>query len=924
LSAKWIRVKKWDDQHLTGWLLPVKWVLRAFSSITLAVVLMSLLALYGTLASVPIGLLAMIPAWILFALPLFALFALATWGSRHAVRLIAPKSPQLSLTLGLSLFTSSIVSGLWGWLVWPYHPGSGQGFVPFASLVYEYRGTTIRRLPGVEMSELEFYAWWPLNTILYLFVINMIVATVRRIAVVFENIGVMAVHTGIVLLSLGSAIYSVGKQEGDALLLAGPADPQTGVPAIGKAVDFFYDNTATAITIRQRGKGEQQRRIAHLPRYNAYGLNVLESAVGRVPIAEQAQGDAGRQLAIELPRPEFAVDAVDADVNFRIVGYAPYAPLKPVWRPIPPGSMPWTMPSTEGAPVGTPLRFVKLIERGNPETGQIYRGEAGITPVEKVRDEFELTPSVPAGQLATAFDGMLHIEYTRGLDERRWNELTAPLPEGAAHGMIVEIPAGAGRPALSRIYPATPGRSIIIDDFGPLATWQIEVKSLSKQPQLPILTKGYENAQSSQLIARVSPPPTAGLSGPFERHVLSRFPQLAQDFPEGQLTPDGRPKRTDASGAIRLTYIDASKITVLLDELPGQFDEAGKPKVRAALRMADGGKVQQQELATGQRLLIGPPLAIELGDYFASAERVAVPVPVPLPEQNKDNVGNHRNAAIALEISTPPTDTSGPFTRTFWVPHSLYFGFAADDTVAVALPDGRTFDIGFNRLRRALPGMVLQLVDFEMIPYPHSTQPRDYRSDLFVYRGPGVPALVAEARFAGFDAAAAKYTHAAMVTRTLESTSLNEPLLAAPKLWSDSRSFATNASDWFTGVLGVTRFKFSQSGWDNRGWTQSKQQADAGQIKRAAANFTILGVGNNPGITIVAIGAVTTSMGIPWALWLKPWLVQRKKLRIQQQLKDGTYVRPLSRTADPAAAARTPPSPAEQSPPTAETIGNHA
>src|SRR4051812_35581748 len=61
MSAKWVRSQRWDDQHLTGALYPVKVVLRVFSSISTAVVLLTLVACYGILASVPIGLIAKVP-----------------------------------------------------------------------------------------------------------------------------------------------------------------------------------------------------------------------------------------------------------------------------------------------------------------------------------------------------------------------------------------------------------------------------------------------------------------------------------------------------------------------------------------------------------------------------------------------------------------------------------------------------------------------------------------------------------------------------------------------------------------------------------------------------------------------------------------------------------------------------------------------
>ena len=67
MSKKWQRVKEWDAEHLTGPLAPVRWVLAALSSISLAVVLLVFVALYGALASIPIGLVALAPTWAVIA-----------------------------------------------------------------------------------------------------------------------------------------------------------------------------------------------------------------------------------------------------------------------------------------------------------------------------------------------------------------------------------------------------------------------------------------------------------------------------------------------------------------------------------------------------------------------------------------------------------------------------------------------------------------------------------------------------------------------------------------------------------------------------------------------------------------------------------------------------------------------------------------
>jgi hypothetical protein len=57
---------------------------------------------------------------------------------------------------------------------------------------------------------------------------------------------------------------------------------------------------------------------------------------------------------------------------------------------------------------------------------------------------------------------------------------------------------------------------------------------------------------------------------------------------------------------------------------------------------------------------------------------------------------------------------------------------------------------------------------------------------------------------------------------------------------------------------------------------------DQGMLDEPRASFTILGVGNNPGIHIIAFGSVLMSLGIPWAFYLKPYLVRREKRRLAE------------------------------------------
>ncbi|MEX2217128.1 MAG: hypothetical protein WD749_00080, partial [Phycisphaerales bacterium] len=73
MSAKWVRSKQWDDRHIPPGLWPLKALLRTFSSIPLAVTLLSLVVVYAILASVPIGLLALAPTYVLYGAVLLGL-----------------------------------------------------------------------------------------------------------------------------------------------------------------------------------------------------------------------------------------------------------------------------------------------------------------------------------------------------------------------------------------------------------------------------------------------------------------------------------------------------------------------------------------------------------------------------------------------------------------------------------------------------------------------------------------------------------------------------------------------------------------------------------------------------------------------------------------------------------------------------------
>jgi hypothetical protein len=853
MSAKWVRVKAWDNRHLTGPLLPVKLVLRLFSSVYFGIGLLVLVALYGVLASVPIGLLVLGLTYAIYALTLLAVIALVAvvpvWIVLRAMKArgvgVMPRA--IAAIVGLPMLVT-LASGAWYFALWPllrYDTHAGTGFRLFANFVERYKSMQLRRLSGVEMSELEFYAWWPLKLILVLFVINMIVTTLRRIEFTLPRLGVLMVHTGIVTLALGSMYYASNKQEGDVLLIAGSLEAG-GQTAPGRPETGFYDNTQSAIWItKDPAQGWEQRRLPLIPRYSDYNLLAVPGAslpdfddrlpAGMTPTPTMLKTAAAHRhrdhgpLSIEVPHeyPRLGREPgfVDDDIRMRIVGYASYAQLETRW-----------VADDRPASVSEPAMSMREVEAVLAGPGQ--PGEAAPTKT------WQLVPESPVHR-ADALD-LMSVEYTRGISASRWLDLQAVLPARARHGLVVEVGSFKG------VLAAEADRVVTIGDTG----WSVRVKQLSPRPIMPIVTPGYRGAESSVAVLEVTPPSSSGATA-FERWVYSRYPELTQDLtlPSGaEQAPNAAPVRTPASGAIRIAYIDASRLSVI-------FDERSDGSVRALVRLPSAPAVVTEQVKPGDSVQVAPALSLRLGKRLERARRVEVPVVVHPHDRDKDNIGNHKAAAIALEVRA---GSGAP--ETLWLPFTQYLSAGQETMRTLTLSDGRSVTLAFGRVRHEFePAMSVRLLDFEMTPYPHSSQPRDFKSEVLV-----------SSRWNG------------VYKDEPAKTSLNEPLLVrTPFVPREDVPRLANLVGWTLSLIAPNQYKFSQSGWDQGGWSETKALVDAGTLERPHARFTILGVGNNPGIYIIAAGAVLMSIGIPYAFYLKPWLIGREKRRLQRLVAQG-------------------------------------
>ena len=891
MSEKARRSRAWDDANLQGPLLwPVKQLLRAFSSITLAVILLVSVAVYGATASIPVGLLVLGLTYAIYGLTILAaivlLAGLPAWllhrslkasrgaGKRSSREFVAPFAALLVLA-PLAVF-------LWYRFAWPalhYDPAIGTGLKLFADFVYEYKSVTIRRLPGVEMSELEYYSWWPLRVILLVFVVNMVTATVRRIDFNFKNIGVLTVHTGIVTIALGSIYYSGLKLEGDTLLLAGPVDPEKGLPGVGPSQDIFYDNTDVSLWVSQ-DRGWEQRQLSSVPRYNNYnlsaisGLSAWETSRRHAPWHHDHASDKtgaygehnhapSRDLSLAVPHKADLAGGVptlvDSDLRFRIVGYCYYAEAVTDWIKVDPAQQRGVSSEPDN-----PLRIV-FLHSGLPD-------EKGVVSEADPVFAYTLLPAIPAQRLSTRFDGeqpVLSVEYTQAnagpgsaMPAQRWQDLAEPLPEDTTHALVIELPGTDGTPTRT-VAPVSVGQSIKVGDFA------VRLDELHAKPPFPIITKGYEKATSAVAVVSITPPASINEGKPFTRYVYSRFPEINQDIMGTR--EDGRPIRSSANPSIRVAFIEADHLAVYFDEPQGASGQ-----VRAIVRQPGGkvrviddlSKTDQGALASASPDTEGlwlrnavDKLSFRVGARWANAMQVDRPSPVPSIDQNKEDVGTHGKAMLAVEVTSTAPSLQG-WKQVTWLPFSRYMGMGLGNERTLATPDGRFLTLSFGRTVHRFPTFALQLMDFQMIAYDHRGSPRDYQS---VVRVSPMTDMGQRPEFKSYE----------------HVTKLNEPLMA-PFNFSEDRGLLANIFGRLASGLSPHQFKLSQAGWDQSGWNQTQAQADAGQIPRPYAKFTILGVGNNPGIHVIALGSILMGMGIPWAFYVKPWLVQRERKRLQE------------------------------------------
>jgi len=710
-------------------------------------------------------------------------------------------------------------------------------------LIYSALGSAVPTFRQFfELTEFAFFNHWVFLLLIVLFCLNLTVTTIRRIAFNVRNLGVLTVHTGLLMLCGGGVIYFGQKIEGDVWLDAPrirlvsadrlKTDPQgavvgsfvavkgkqfeTNIPMLGgrhtlEVTDVEHSGMTPAVRVKLvaqigdqppqeielRQGGDVDARFAKLSDRLLLLLSpgrttetFYDDTTPMLSIARDGHTEVFALNGLPYYNERFVQPAdeqpiTDTAGNVVRPGRMTPIPLVESWR------MPLTLDDSNRA-VSADWPFTVEID--------------GYLPYARLEDR-----AIPGGDQTMP---LAHVQVTRGPDKAdSW--LAASVPARSMvelnNGERFEFAWLTGQTALPdmytkpvqgehvlevwvkdrdirRSYAVTPGMKIDVEG----TDYSLTVEEL--RPSWPLMTAGFNNARTPIALVWVKSPKQE-----FQRSVLHRFPQLNQDRDRAGKKMSDTANLVDDN--LALFYTDAS-----VDHFMIAASESLAPVV---VHTARGGKRTVSQLKNGEPFRAGE-LALTMLECIEKPRIVQSPQTVPVRQRR--SLGDVRRTESLIRVKLAARD--GSWTHRQWVPFSLYNNTTLMDrhepTVVDSIPGGRPVQLIYGRYERSLPGRVT-LERLQTDFYPGRQQPSGWAS-YFRYEDP------------------------------------TERRVVAAKAWLNN-----------TARIG--------------GWTLFQSQA-AGDHE----SWTVLGVGNREGVMTMAWGCLLITLGMIYAWTVKPALVRRRRL----------------------------------------------
>jgi hypothetical protein len=759
-------------------------------------------------------------------------------------------------------------------ILYPVHPNI---FHPAA-----WRHEQMRQWRPFEMTEFEWFHWWPFDLLLVLLAANITITTLRRIPRNAVHAGAWIVHAGLLLMMLGGWIYFGTKVEGDAPVIrrrvvatlanAGPDGPRVemiaspGQTATLDAGDRRYllevvdidpewelmsegakgERTYSVnVSVRQETQEGSQTFLRQLlAGHPGLTEDLLVTGDGGQPM-RRAVKETGKPLVDEALALSLEYDPAEW---FYLKNDFQKAFALFVRRP---GESQWVERRIEGLPLyndyvasreevsefaGEPPMPIDPIDVAVPATDPADPApstELRLTGY--LRYAIERTQFLPAGPgapfdpvaiLTLAADDGSRSPYTlKALDPRR----------NKADRGLVQFRAIRDESELERLR-RPPALVIRVPGAGVEVREPLREVALGRTDAdfVKIGETGYayrviavqDDIVLSRGTASVAIVELETPRGAFRRWVFDQ-PALTRDVTEESLArlrtgePDPHGGALVADPSVEVRYEPGHGIALLtLVAGPG-------PERLRLVSALDEGEPTVIDLEKGRGTNLPAGLVLRVDDYLPSA--VEVTKPLVIPKRQRDRDAGLQFTMAKLESPGP----AGPESR--WLPYHIY-PFEGEREVLrrypyrptrIRLADGSELEVMLSRQRLPMPSEVA-LEEFILTAHVggftgETSTIRDYTSSLRFRDGPDAP-------------------------------------------WSDPVPSSVNKPATWKG------FSYFQAQWD----PPDPVRESAPRASRGL-NYTVLGVANRNGVWTMLVGTVVSCLGMMYAFYVKPAL-RRKRL----------------------------------------------
>lgn len=610
-----------------------------------------------------------------------------------------------------------------------------------------------------EKTEMEWFNWWPFQLMIAALCLAMVAATLR-IKLQLINAGVWAIHCGIVILAISSAVYFACKIEGEAVifhsralvLTPGMSEPASMVVrpdarmVVGSA-DNRYDirvadlnpdyviregaahgkkTTAIWLSISQLNSGSRFARRLLLG-YPELTEDYLIESGGIVRVADRLSG---RTLLDENLQIHLWYDP--AEYFFLHDTTAVYARFSPdeEWKELRVEGMPHYFeyvddPDSVATAGGDKLVARPLSLPAKPRDGagldDIELRITGFLPYADTRAEWrgggdQFNPMLRyriRAPFATTTDYLL-ANIPRS-DQTR-------LPTGQSirfkWASAAELEALIRKP-VPRLVARLTGANGTDERTIPLA--ELEGKK-------SVLLEGTDYALT---LERKMPAGTAGMNTPAGLFVqVSKaggqfYRVVFEGRGDGSLDLDQNMNLATqpADAGISFEYLDPAEDRLVVIA----FDESGELEV---VRTTADGQFEHRKVRVGEAIVMAPNLEFVPEQIVRNARQEFTPYIVPRNQRQPGSLVRQTVSQARVEVR------QGEWSQQVWLRHHDYAfpdvqraqpGRFAYAPTQITLPDGRQLELLLSRWRERLPAPVA-LDRFVLQTYPGGDQPSDYIS----------------------------------------------------------------------------------------------------------------------------------------------------------------------------------------------------